>query len=296
METLLLTGATGFLGYNFLQQDLSNYNIVAVTNQRKFSFPNNIKTTAVYLANAESINKALHNIKPDAVVHLAAISNANFCEENIGLSQQVNVTATIQLATWCSNYNVPFIFTSTDLVFDGAKGNYNETDAVNPLGIYGKQKVEAEKSVLEIYPSACVLRMPVMFGYGGNHAQSFMQPFLQKLQKGESLQLFTDEYRSVVGGFSAAKGISLALQHNWKGLHHLGGKEKLSRYDFGLLLCEVFSIDKTLIIPTLQKEVKMAAPRPADVTLNSEKAYGLGYDPLLVLDELKLISKAHFIL
>lgn len=296
MKTLLLTGATGFLGYNFLQQDLSNYNVVAVTHQRKFSFPKNIKTIAINLANTESINNALQHIRPDAIVHLAAISNANFCEENQGLSQQVNVAATLQLATWCSNHQPQFIFTSTDLVFDGIKGNYNETDAVNPLSIYGKQKAEAEKSVLEIYPNACVLRMPLMFGYGGAYAQSFMQPFLQKLQNGESLQLFTDEYRSAVGGYSAAKGILLALQHYWKGLYHLGGKEKLSRYDFGLLLCEVFGIDKNLIVPTLQKEVKMAAPRPADVTLNSEKPFDLGYSPLPALDELKQISKAHFIL
>jgi dTDP-4-dehydrorhamnose reductase len=296
MKTLLLTGATGFLGYNFLHQVLSCYNIVAVTHQRNFSFPKNIKTIAVNLANTESINNALNSIRPHTIVHLAAISNANFCEENQGLSQQVNVAATLQLATWCSNHQAQFIFTSTDLVFDGTKGNYNETDTVNPLSIYGKQKAEAEKRVLEIYPKACVLRMPLMFGYGGTYAHSFMQPFLQKLQNGEALQLFTDEFRSVVGGYSAAKGILQALNNNWQGLFHLGGKEKLSRYDFGLLLCEVFGIDKKLIVPTLQKEVKMAAPRPADVTLNTEKAFGLGYSPLTALDELKLISKAHFIL
>jgi dTDP-4-dehydrorhamnose reductase len=162
------------------------------------------------------------------------------------------------------------------------------------VNIYGTQKVSAEKKVLEIYSEACVLRMPLMFGNGGSYAQSFMQPFLQKLQKEESLQLFTDEYRSVVGGYSAAKGILQALNNNWQGLYHLGGKEKLSRYDFGVLLCEAFGIDKKLITPALQSEVvKMAAPRPPDVSLHSAKAFSQGYEPLGVSEELKQLASQY---
>jgi dTDP-4-dehydrorhamnose reductase len=176
-------------------------------------------------------------------------------------------------------------------VFNGLKGNYTETDQTDPVNIYGKQKVSAEKNVLEIYSEACVLRMPLMFGNGGSYAQSFMQPFLQKLQKEESLQLFIDEYRSVVGGYSASKGILHALNNNWQGMYHLRGKEKLSRYDFGLLLCEAFGIDKKLIAPALQSDVKMAAPRPPDVSLHSAKAFSQGYEPLSVSEELKQLAK-----
>lgn len=285
---LLITGASGFLGYNFLQQNLTGYNVFALVNERSYSF-NNATAVSVNIANALLLKQVFEKINPQAVIHLAAISNANFCEENIELSQQINVAATALLAQLCAEKNIPFIFTSTDLVFDGQQGNYSETAIVNPLSIYGKQKAEAEQKVFEAYSNACVLRMPLMFGNGGNYAQSFMQPFLLKLQQGESLQLFTDEFRSVVGGKSAALGIFQALQHNWQGLYHLGGKERISRYDFGLMLCSTFGIDPSLIKATLQKDVKMAAPRPPDVSLNSTKAFALGYNPLLVADELELL-------
>jgi dTDP-4-dehydrorhamnose reductase len=282
---LLLTGASGFLGYNFLQQDLSAWDVFAITNQRKYSFVN-AQPVNSNIAHEQLIKEAFNYVNPHAVIHLAAISNANFCEEHEGLSNQINVNATVLLAQLCAEKNIPFVFTSTDLVFDGQQGNYTENALVNPLSIYGKQKAEAEQRVFEVYPNACVLRMPLMFGNGGLYAQSFMQPFLYKLQQGDSLQLFTDEYRSVVGGGSAAGGILLALENNWQGLYHLGGKERLSRYDFGLLLCNAFGINPSLIIPTLQKEVKMAAPRPPDVSLNSTKAFALGYNPRLVVEEL----------
>jgi dTDP-4-dehydrorhamnose reductase len=283
---LLLTGASGFLGYNLLQQDLSAWDVFAITNQRKYSFVN-AQPVNSNIAYEPLLKEVFNYVNPHAVIHLAAISNANFCEEHEGLSNQINVNATVLLAQLCAEKNIPFVFTSTDLVFDGQQGNYTEGAFVNPLSIYGKQKVEAEQKLFRVYPNACVLRMPLMFGNGGLYAQSFMHPFLHKLQQGESLQLFTDEYRSIVGGKSAAGGILLALENNWQGLFHLGGKERISRYDFGLLLCNVFGINSSLIIPTLQKDVKMAAPRPPDVSLNSTKAFTLGYEPRLVEEELQ---------
>ncbi len=289
---LLLTGATGFLAYNFLRQNLSGWEVLAATHQRPFSF-NGTNTVALDLADTNNIEKVFATIQPQVVVHLAAISDANFCQQNQLLSEKINVTATTMLATFCKAANIPFLFTSTDLVFDGAKGNYAETDITNPLNIYGKQKIIAEKNVLEIYEAACVLRMPLMFGNGGAYAQSFMQPFLAKLKQKETLSLFTDEYRSAVGGNSAAKGILHALNNNWKGLYHLGGKEKLSRYDFGIILCEAFGINKNLIVPALQSDIKMAAPRPPDVSLNSGKAFLQGYEPLSVSEELAQLANEY---
>jgi len=281
MKTLLLTGASGFLGYNFLQLDLSNWKVVTLFNQHDLQ-NNNIKKFRCNIANTASLKLILNELKPDAIVHLAAISNANFCEENIELSFRVNVSASVVLAEWSAQNNIPFLFTSTDLVFDGAKGNYDETDVTDPLMVYGKQKAEAEKLIQSVYPDACILRMPLMFGEGG----SFLLHDISKLKSGEPLNLFTDEYRSIVGGKSAAIGIKQALENNRKGIYHLGGKQKLSRYNFGLMICETFGFSKSLIVPKLQSEVKMAAPRPKDVSLNSEKAYRSGYAPLNVEEEL----------
>lgn len=281
MKTLLLTGASGFLGYNFLQLDLSNWKVVTLINQHDLQ-NDNIKKVRCDIANIASLKQILNELKPEAIVHLAAISNANYCEENIKLSFQVNVSASAVLAEWSAQHHIPFLFTSTDLVFNGEKGNYVETDVTDPLMVYGKQKAEAERLIQSVYPDACILRMPLMFGEGG----SFLLNDISKLKSGEPLNLFTDEYRSIAGGKSASIGIKQALENSRKGIYHLGGKQKLSRYDFGLMICETFGFSKSLIVSKLQSEVKTAAPRPKDVSLNSEKAYQSGYAPLNVEEEL----------
>jgi dTDP-4-dehydrorhamnose reductase len=289
MKKLLLTGAGGFLGYNFLQLQLSHWQVYAITHQRIVSHKD-IQKVDCDLTDFASVKNVFRQIKPDAVLHFAALSNADFCENNPGLSHRINVESTNLIAGLCAEVNISFLFTSTDLVFDGTKGNYEENVSVNPVSLYGRQKAEAEKNIMEIYAEACILRLPLMFGYGGQYAQSFMQPILKKLEMGESLNLFTDEYRSIVGGRSAAQGILLALENIWKGIFHLGGKEKISRYDFGIMMCEVFGLNQSLIIPTLQKVIKLPAPRPPDVSLNSEKAYQKGYAPLPVYEELKWVA------
>jgi dTDP-4-dehydrorhamnose reductase len=99
---------------------------------------------------------------------------------------------------------------------------------------------------------------------------------IQSFNTSVKQKLFTDEFRSPVSASSASQGILLALEKT-TGIIHLGGKERISRYDFGVMLAEVGNFDKRLIVPKLQQEIKLTAPRPPDVSLNSLKAFILGY-------------------
>ena len=140
--------------------------------------------------------------------------------------------------------SIPYVFTSTDLVFDGLNPPYKETDPVSPVNLYGEQKVMAERGILVRYPVAAICRMPLMFGVATPPATSFMQPFMQTLREGKELSLFTDEFRTPVSGKTAAQGLLLALAIS--GIIHLGGKERVSRYDFGRLLIEVLQLPNGL--------------------------------------------------
>jgi dTDP-4-dehydrorhamnose reductase len=184
------------------------------------------------------------------------------------------------------------VFTSTDQVFNGLNPPYNEAAPVCPINIYGEQKVMAEMGMLERYPMTAVCRMPLMFGSATPTAQSFIQPFIQTLKEEKELNLFIDEFRTPTSGTTAAKGLLLALE-KVKGIIHLGGKERISRYDFGQLLVEVFQLPSTGIRGCRQKDVKMSAPRPADVSLDSSQAFGLGYQPLTIKEELQKIAINH---
>ena len=226
----------------------------------------------------------LEKVQPEAVLHLAALSNPNFCETHQGESKTINVESTIHLAHLCKDREIPFLFTSTDLVFDGRAAPYQETDDPNPLMAYGKHKAEAERLVSEIYPKAIIARLPVLFGNGG-----FMMNWVKTLKAGGNVSAFRDEFRSLVSARAAAEGLFLLLDQKVSGIWHLGGKERISRYEFAVKMAEAYELPVEKIIPSLRKDVQMPAARPEDVSLDSKKAFNLGYHPLSVAEELKLL-------
>ena len=288
MQKLLVTGASGFLGWNLCNQAKTNWKIYGTF----FSQSVVITQTSLYqidLRDYEQLKQLFDNIKPDAVIHTAAASKPNFCQLNTEESYSINVTASVNIARLCGKYDIPLAFTSTDLVFDGKNSFYKESDPVSPICIYGEQKAIAEREILKIYPDAAVCRMPLMFGLPSPVANSFLQGFINSLKAGKKLNLFVDEFRTPASAITAAKGLLLAIEKSVNGILHLGGKERISRYEFGLLLADILNCDRSLIEPGKQQDVKMAAPRSPDTSLDSSKAFALGYQPLSVVEELRNI-------
>jgi dTDP-4-dehydrorhamnose reductase len=288
---ILITGASGFLGWNLCQEAKANWQVFGTY----FSQSVTISQSTLYkidLRDYQQLKQLFIAINPDVVIHTAAASKPNFCQTNPEESCSINVTASVNIARLCGEYNIPLAFTSTDLVFDGLNPPYQESDRVSPICIYGEQKVTAEQEMLKIYPATAVCRMPLMFGLPSPVANSFLQGFINSLQAGKTLDLFTDEFRTPASATTAAKGLLLAIEKKVNGLLHLGGKERMSRYEFGLLLAELLGCDRSLIRPVKQQDVVMTAPRSPDTSLDSSKAKGLGYQPRSLEVELRdLVSK-----
>ncbi|MEH2252174.1 SDR family oxidoreductase [Nostoc sp.] len=285
MKKLLITGASGFLGWHLCQLAKQEWEVFGTYFSHPLEIPG-IKMLKANLTNFQELKRIFNDVKPTAVIHTAAHSQPNFCQTHPEESHAINVIASCNIAGLCANNSIPCAFTSTDLVFDGLNAPYRETDAVCPVNLYGEQKAIAEADMLERYPMTAVCRMPLMFGAATSTAKSFIQPFIQTLKAEEELSLFIDEFRTPVSGTTAAKGLLLALE-KVNGIIHLGGKERISRYDFGQLLVEVFQLPATGLKSCRQQDVKMAAPRPADVSLDSSKAFALGYQPLSLRKELQ---------
>ncbi|KOR34162.1 MULTISPECIES: SDR family oxidoreductase [Planktothricoides] len=281
MKKLLLTGCSGFLGWNICQIAGKKWQVYGTYLAHPLVIPG-VNLSQFDLTNYQELKHLFQEVKPDAVIHAAAASQPNFCQNHPQISQEINVTVSANIAGLCADAEIPCVFTSTDLVFDGLNPPYQETDSVCPVSFYGEQKVMAENAMLSRYPLTAICRMPLMFGNGGPVAESFIQPMLAKLQAGEELSLFMDEFRTPVSGKTAAEGLLLAVENQWQGIIHLGGKERISRYDFFRLLVEVRKLESAKLKPCLQKNVQMSAPRPPDVSLDSSKAFGLGYNPPLL--------------
>jgi dTDP-4-dehydrorhamnose reductase len=293
-KKLLITGASGFLGYHLLRTAAKEWEVHGLVHSGSFNYENAVAVKCD-IADYISIGNIFDDIEPDAVIHAAALADANFCQNNQELAYSVNVEASKNLAGICSDFQIPFVFTSTDLVFDGKKGMYKEGDGKNPLSIYAEHKAKAEDEIMDIYPESVIFRLSLMFGYAAAGTHNFTQKVIDQIKRGEVVHLFNDEFRSVCGAASISKGI-LELMRNESGIIHLAGKERLSRFEFGLKVLRAYGLSDECVKECSQKEMVMSAPRPADVSLNISKAQALGFSPLLADEELRMISTQHNLL
>lgn len=288
MKKLLVTGASGFLGWNLCRAAFANWQVYGTYRRQPIALPD-ATLLKVDLTDTQDLRHLFDTVRPDAVAHLAAQSSPNVCQTQPEDAYRVNVAATALIAELCADRAVSLAFTSTDLVFDGLNPPYRESDPVSPINRYGEQKALAEDAVLSRYPHAAVCRMPLMFGAAPPTASSFIQPWVQTLRSGGNLALFIDEFRTPVSATTAAQGILLALQQV-HGRIHLGGKESISRYEFGRLMAEVLELPSDTVSPCRQQDVPMAAPRSPNASLDSSLAFGLGYAPRSLREELEALK------
>lgn len=285
MKKLLITGGSGFLGWNICKAAKESWDVFGTVFKHNIDIPGCNKVP-VNITNYHDLKKIIDEIKPDAVIHTAAASQPNYCQTNPDETYKINVEVSINLSGFCADWNIPFAFTSSDLVFDGLNPPYSENDPVSPVNMYGEQKVQAEMGIAQRNPLAAICRMPLMFGDPSPASNSFLQSILSNLKKGKQVTLFTDEYRTPASACSAAKGLLRAVK-TFNGLIHLGGKVRISRYDFGIKAAEYCGFDKSLVMPILQKDISMPAPRSPDVSLDSSKAFQMGYSPLPLVEEFR---------
>ena len=219
-----ITGAGGLIG-SYLVKAASKFapdrQVAALTREQ------------LDLKDFAAVSRAFAAQRPEAIIHCAALSRAAACESNPALASKLNVDVTRHLCELAAD--IPLFFFSTDVVFDGRKGNYVETDPVNPLSVYAETKAQAEKVVLQ-NPRHSVIRTSLTTGVSPTGDRSFTEQMRRALERGETLKLFTDEFRCPIPAAVTARAVWDLLQRNQPGLYHLAGSERLSRWEIGRLL------------------------------------------------------------
>jgi dTDP-4-dehydrorhamnose reductase len=229
------------------------------------------------LLDFKSVEREFQKDKPQLIIHCAAITVVGDAQKNPVLARRVNVEATKFLAELAAE--IPFVFFSTDLVFDGRKGNYSETEAVNPLTIYGETKVAAEAMVLK-NPRHLVVRTSLNAGVSPSGNRAFNEQLRATLRQVEQgMTLFTDEFRCPIPAVETARAVWDLAQKNCAGIYHVAGAEKLSRLEIGKLLLSRW--------PEIKMEIKSGSakdfpgpPRALDTSLDVAKAQNVLSAPL----------------
>ncbi|MFM7471725.1 MAG: SDR family oxidoreductase, partial [Nodosilinea sp.] len=160
---LLVTGASGFLGWH-LSRMASTRGLVHGTYHRHPVEQPGVAVAKVDLTDRAGLWSWLVALNPTAVIHTAALSQPNHCEQQPDQSYAINVIATRTLAEFCGGRSIPFVFTSTEQVFDGEDAPYSEVSTPHPINIYGQHKLEAEGTIREVHPNPTICRLPLLYG------------------------------------------------------------------------------------------------------------------------------------
>jgi dTDP-4-dehydrorhamnose reductase len=265
--TAWITGANGLIG-NYLVQTAPRFaprwRVRAVT---RADFD---------LLDFAAVRHEFQKDRPQLVIHCAAISAAGEAQKNPALARRVNVEVTRFLAELAAG--IRFVFFSTDLIFDGRKGKYTETDAPNPLHVYGETKAAAEEIVLK-NPRHLVVRTSLNYGASRAGNRSFNEQLKLSLQNSSGMKLFTDEFRSPVPAVETARAVWELAGKNCAGIYHVAGAEKLSRWQIGQLLVRRWPEIKTKLEPGFAKDFS-GPPRALDTSLDISKAQNVLSAPL----------------
>lgn len=233
------------------------------------------------LTDFEEMQRQFEIDRPALVIHCAALSDPEACELKPAKTRLVNRDSTFFLSRLSEG--IPMIFFSSDLVFDGRIGNYNEEDEPSPLSFYAQSKAEAEVLVLS-NPMHTVVRTSLTSGQSPKRNRGIEEQLKLRWSKGETVRLFEDEFRKPIAAKIIAQVTWELVAANQTGLFHLAGSERMSRYEIGRLIADMFPELNPKIKPCSLSEHK-GVPRPADTSLNCAKLSSLLSFPVPSLRE-----------
>ncbi len=264
-KRLLITGGSGFVGGHLLQQAQHHYETHATFLSHRMADSGAVQHR-IDLAQVEQLEHLLAEIQPEIIIHTAAISQPDFCEQHQEQTHAVNVVTTDALARWSARHQARLIFTSTDMVFDGQRGMYRESDSPSPISAYARSKVAAEQVLLQQHRNCVVARVALVYGLNLVRPTSFFEKMLLDLKAGKSVTLFYDQFRSPIWVNNLAAALLELAENHFVGIIHLGGSERISRWEFGLKACKIFQLPGQNLIKKSMDDLPTAAPRPRDIS------------------------------
>jgi len=277
MSRFMVTGASGLLGLNFaLAVDGKQHQVTGVDNRNPLGWIN-FKTRQADLTEPGILERLVEEIKPEVILHCAAMANVDDCEKRPDDAKRVNAILPGEIAETAKKHGIKMVHISTDAVFDGRKGNYSETETPNPLSVYARTKRDGELSVLSANPTALMTRVN-FYGWSISGTRSLAEFFVNNLSEGKEVKGFTDIHFCPMMVLDLAATLVEAVEKDLDGLYHCVGPQSMSKYEFGLAIARQFGFNEKLVHASSLSEGGLAAARSPNLTLSTQKlASALGH-------------------
>lgn len=290
---VLIVGASGFIGQYLRQRLLATegYEVSGSFQSRKPPKPSAASISdeerlAWYHAEVtdpQRLAAVFQEVRPEVVVHLAAIADIGKCETDPERATAVNVTGTENLAVLCGQHGAKLVFLSTEYVFKGDRGSYTETDIPQPETHYGRTKWQAEQVVGGAAARNSILRTSLVYGWPPEGNRNLAALVIERLEAGVQFSGHTDMYRTPIYVEHLVEGIVKLMEGDHPGISHVAGADQVNMYQFAQAVADVFALDGALVIPVESSDASPSQtpgidiPRPKMLGLDStETAQRLG--------------------
>lgn len=290
---ILITGGSGLLG-QYLNLSLSSENqILSLYN----SFPGNcpqFNSARVNLTDHERLKSIFLDFKPNTVIHTAAISRPETCDElPEHFVVDVNVNATKRIAELCMIHNAKLIYTSTDLVYNGDRGMMLVENAeLNPISLYAETKLQAENEIKRTFDNYIILRTSLLYGIGLNHSVNNFHNMYFSFKNKKSVKLFYDQFRTPLSLLDAARLINELTSIDVKNIViNFGGTRRVSRVELGEILCDLGKFDRSLIMETSMQSAPLLH-KVADVSMDTTLLQSIGLKQQTIEESISEILKS----
>jgi dTDP-4-dehydrorhamnose reductase len=282
-KRVLVVGSNGLLGQK-ITEFLVRGSAYHITTSSVESTPARSLNSAAYLpmdiTSKKDVKHVIHEVEPDVIINCAAMTNVDACETERELAWKLNVEGVEHLIEASRRTDATIVHVSTDYVFDGKAGPYDESARPEPVSYYGKTKLASENALHMSGVKNVIARTMVLYGTGIGVKPNFALWLIQNLEQGLPVKIVDDQFGNPTLVDDLAQGILSAIELERVGTYHLAGRDIISRYDFALRLAQVFDFDPGLIVPIKTSQLRQPAARPMKSGLITLKAeVELGYRP-----------------
>ncbi len=281
--TILVTGANGLLGQKLTSLLASDPDIMLIASARTMPVicPAGVMNVRLDVTSTQEVDDAIATIRPDVVIHTAAMTQVDQCETDREQCWRSNVTAVEYLVTACQRNKVHLIHLSTDFIFDGSHGPLDENENPHPISYYGESKLASEEVVRKCTSPWTIIRTVLVYGITPNLSRSNIVIWVRKsLEEGKTIQVVDDQWRTPTLAEDLAAGCALAAKLQAKGIYHISGPEMMTPYQLALRTARFFGLNEALIAQTDSTKFTQPARRPPKTGFIIEKARReLGYKP-----------------
>ncbi|MBP6386124.1 MAG: SDR family oxidoreductase [Pseudarcicella sp.] len=296
MMKVLITGANGLLGQKLVKLLSQNNNISLIATAKganRLPFTDNYIYQTMDITSQTEVMEVINNHKPDAIIHTAAMTNVDQCETEKELCWSMNVLALEYLVEACTLNDTFLCHVSTDFIFDGTSGPYDEEAEANPISYYGESKLAAEKVLLNSNIRWGIARTVLVYGIVSDMSRTNIILWVKKsLEEGKTINVVTDQFRTPTLAEDLAMGCWLITQKQAEGIFNISGKDFLTPYEMAIMTAQYFNLDQSLIKSADSSTFSQPAKRPPRTGFVLDKAQKvLGYNPVSFGEGIAIVER-----